>query len=1541
MHAWINVEAIPRVEAKYTPRLPFAAFSDDSLFLIVRSTSKSIDFAKRLKKLEMSLEKALNGAKTAPGINILDFYEEHYEDILPVMDKIRHDKRREVHIRLDFEENSKKSQRMREDSQNSSAKTLSARYRKPSERPRMRDHLRNNDGNVFGRLGHQRESAFKRLSDAYSPSATKSGPDREYSRDDSYSRGLPYKRNSSTSRDRPQSSGHSHGVEESYGDPEDHVKIFQAATHVERWAKPTWCHMFNSTLIGSAKVWFDELPPESIDGYTDLKAAFLAYFMQQKKYVKDPVEIHNIKQKDGEPIEEFIERFKIETGQTAFASKKKVHTPWKSQDQSKRQNSERRPDFKNQPKDGRGSNKFTLLTRMPKEIFTAESGKFKPPPPMVTPVKKRSNSKFCEFYNDKGHSTDECVQLRKQIEELLRAGKLSHFIKEIRMTQSFAHVKEITFPPLDSNKGTGGPLVIEAEISGHAVHQIYVDGGSSMERNGINKSTNRTVHTLEKKLRYIRMAAVRQDRSIAIDFRAPTQHPRRIFTRHTEETWAGLRARQSDPSRSTETGRGRDSMRNILPQLVIQPGHGDYEMWKLRKEQYFQVQDYALWDVIENGNSFNPIPRTTTNADGTSTSTISGPVTIEEKAQKKNDVKARSMLLMALPSEHLLTLNQYKDAKTLFKAIQVRFSGNDATKKTPNTLLKQIYENFNVPSTKSLDSIFNRLQKIVSQNKADLDTMSIDDLYNNFKIIEQEVKRTVTSSSSLGSLNMAILSSPSSTNEVDTANIQVSTVSTPVSTVIAHDNTANLSDATVYAFLANQPNGSQLVYEDLEQIHEDDLEEMDLKWQLALLSIRARMYFQRTGKKSTINESDNASYMADDEVPTNMALVAFSDSEAINDESNLWHKRLGHIIFKTMNKLVKGNLVRGLPLKIFENDHTCVACQKGKQHKASCKSKLVNSVSQPLQILHMNLFGPTFIKSIMGKIYCLVVIDDYNRFSWVFFLAKKDETSGILKNFITGIENQLNHKVKIIRCDNGTEFKNYEMNQFCGIKGIKREFSNAMTPQQNRVAERNNRTLIEAGRTMLADSLLPIPFWDDAVNTGCYVQNRVLVTKPHNKTPYELLIGRTPIISFMRPFGCLVTILNTLDHLGKFDGKADEGFLVGYSINSKAFRVYNSRTRKINSDAGQAGKEKVPDQEYILLPLMNTCSDVPLSHKEVDSSLKDNADKNSTGEPTCVEGGKTDDLGSLDQQMKSTDDSENTNSINSFDTASLTVNSASNKDGTFQRIIGERDFSTPITVNVASSSFSPPAALDDFSKMPNLEDTGIFDDAYNDRDKGAEADYNDFEAVISVNPIPSTRIHNDHSKEQIIGQGHKQEEGIDYDEVFAHVARIKAIRLFLAYASFMDFTVYQMDVKSAFLYCTIEDEVYVSQPPGFMDPEFPYRVYKVEKDLYGLHHTPRAFLVPSANEITWDCQGGNPFGRIGINEADFDPEEEIRLVERLFDSLMEEIDIFLAPDDSIPLGIENDDYDTEEDIFFLEELLSNDSPSLPENESFHFDIPLG
>nr|GEX01356.1 hypothetical protein [Tanacetum cinerariifolium] len=547
---------------------------------------------------------------------------------------------------------------------------------------------------------------------------------------------------------------------------------------------------------------------------------------------------------------------------------------------------------------------------------------------------------------------------------------------------------------------------------------------------------------------------------------------------------------------------------------------------------------------------------------------------------------------------------------------------------------------------------------------------------------------------------MAFVSSPSSTNEVNTAygvstaNTQVTLASTQVGTASTQVSTANLSDATLYAFLASQPNGSQLAHEDLVQIHEDELEEIDLKWQLAFLSMRTIRNKNQDSPRRTVNVEDTSSWsqipdnsrkgvgfvsynavpplqtglflplkldlsnsgleefqqpkfegygpknsksanedismkvkespdallvkelVLDDKLekktvfPTNTKkefvrpklqekpvrkpvkhmtwnmsyLLDFKEFNegyvtfegganggiitgkrtlktskldfedvyfvkelklnllsATLDESMLWHRRLGHINFKIVNKLIQDNLVRGLPSKRFENDQTCVACLKGKQHKASCKSKIQNFVTQLLFMLHMDLFGPTFVSSLMNKKYCLVVIDDYSRFTWVFFLATKDETSGILKKFITEIENLVDKKVKVIRCDNRTKFKNIVMNDVCAMKGIRREFSVARTPQQKNVAERRNRTLIEAARTMLADSKLPTSFWAKAVNTACYVQNRVLVVKPHNKTLYELFRG-------------------------KFDGKLDEGFFVRHSLNSKAFRVYNIRTRKVEEN---------------------------------------------------------------------------------------------------------------------------------------------------------------------------------------------------------------------------------------------------------------------------------------------------------------------------------------------------------------------------------------
>ncbi|GJX30117.1 reverse transcriptase domain-containing protein [Tanacetum coccineum] len=473
----------------------------------------------------------LKEADATPRVNIQDFCEEHYEDILPViMDKIRRDKRKEVHARLDFEERIFPTVEaalaggtlLTEIVLGAETAPVASKSHMITPAPPMRqgpnmDIAAMETTPVMrkrGRKVNPHYLAYQRAAPAMGDTGSRGQKDTSLWRRMTWRCPGYVKRGPGVSRKNFPSGGTGGTLGNAY-----------LVSYVQFY------------LNRSRIVWFDELPYESIDGYKDLKAAFLAYFMKQKKYVKDPVEIHNIKQRDGETIEEFMERFKVETGHmkgapecmrifgfmhgvnnpeltkclnehvsktmeemmittTAFirgeaaaAGKKKGHTSWRTQDQSKRHGSER---------------------RTPKEILATEAGKFKPPPPMVTPVEKRSSNKFCDFHNDKGHSTDECMQLKKQIEELVRAGKLSHLIKEIKqgrdqpkvgnkevptkdksmaiymiqpwhrmtrqkVTQSFEYVSEITFPSLTTSSGTEGPLVIEVEIGRHMIHRMYVD----------------------------------------------------------------------------------------------------------------------------------------------------------------------------------------------------------------------------------------------------------------------------------------------------------------------------------------------------------------------------------------------------------------------------------------------------------------------------------------------------------------------------------------------------------------------------------------------------------------------------------------------------------------------------------------------------------------------------------------------------------------------------------------------------------------------------------------------------------------------------------------------------------------------------------------------------------------------------------------------------------------------------------------------------------------------------------------------------------
>ncbi|GJY24904.1 putative ribonuclease H-like domain-containing protein [Tanacetum coccineum] len=1079
----------------------------------------------------------------------------------------------------------------------------------------------------------------------------------------------------------------------------------------------------------------------------------------------------------------------------------------------------------------------------------------------------------------------------------------------------------------------------------------------------------------------------------------------------------------------------QDSTHMVAASKVPMLKPDEYELWRMRIELYIQMIDYSLWEVIKNSNA----PPITKVVEGVET-TIA-PTTAEEKAQMR------------------------------LEAVEKRFGGNAATKKTQRNLLKQQYENFTSSSSEVLDQTFDRIQKLISQleihgesisqedvnkkflrslspkwnthtimwrNKPEIDTLSMYDLYNNQKTYEPEVKGT--SSSSTNTQNVAFVFANSSTNRAVNTSHGVTTASTQA-TAINSTTIDNLSDAVIYAFFASQPNSPQLDNEDLQQIHPNDLEEMDLRWQMAMLTMRARRFLKNTGRNFSVNGTETIGFDNSkntrrfvpveittfdalvscdgsgynwsgqaEEGPTNFALMAYSSTSSnseVSTDSNcsssclenvkilkeqseqllkeLRTSKLNAISYKTGLESVQARLLvykknefvyeedikvlkgknhlrevaitelrrkkfmplkpdlsfsgfeeftskpivikpaaenseakaseakpkairknNGAPIiedwvsdneeddvpqamiekKTFKPSFAKIEFVKPKQQEKTarktvnhvdCRKKdspcakknivprailtksglvLVNTdrqvnaahtkttvnAARPMSYLskiahstvkrpihknttfknsnfnqrvntvkdkNVNIVGPKavvnaakpkavvnvarpkavvnvvkgnnvnaikasacwiqvsdglghqkkliFLSNMQGNpqidIQDQRVIDsgcsrhmtgnmsyltDYEEIDggyvafggnpkggltclfakatsdesklWhrrlgyinfktmnklikgnlVFFLATKDETSGILKSFIARVENLIDQRVKVIRCDNGTELKNMEMNQFCERK---------------------------------ADSKLPTTLWAEAVNTSCYGQNRVLVTKPHNKTPYELFLGRKATLGFMRPFGCPDTILNTIDHLGKFNGKVDEGFFVGYSINIKAFRVFNNINRIV--------EENLHVQFIVAGNQSNANGNV--GTKACDDAGKARMDSPDAGfKPSSDDGKKVD------------EDSRNSKGIDQEKEDN--VNSTNN-------------------INAANTN----------------KVTGIYDD----EDVGAEANMNNLDAFMPVSPIPTTRVHKDHP----------------------------------------------MDVKSAFLYGKIEEEVYVCQPPRFEDPDFPNR-RKIDKNLF-------------------------------------------------------------------------------------------------------------
>ncbi|GJT74320.1 retrovirus-related pol polyprotein from transposon TNT 1-94 [Tanacetum coccineum] len=517
-------------------------------------------------------------------------------------------------------------------------------------------------------------------------------------------------------------------------------------------------------------------------------------------------------------------------------------------------------------------------------------------------------------------------------------------------------------------------------------------------------------------------------------------------------------------------------------------------------------------------------------------------------------------------------------------------------------------------------------------------------------------------------------------------------------------------------------------------------------------------------------------------------------SKASKTKSWLWHRCLNHLNFGTINNLVRKDLVRGLPRLKFEKDHLCSACQLGKSKKHTNSPKTENTNLEVLNTLHMDLCGPMRVQTINGKKYILVIVDDYSRFTWVKFLRSKDETLEVVIKFLKQIQVSLNKTVRFICTD--TEFVNHDLTQYYESVSIFHKKSVPRTPQQNGIVERRNRTLIEAARTMLIFSKAPMFLWAEAVATACYTQNRSLIHTHQLKTPYELVHNKKPDLMFFQIFGALCYLTNDSKDIGKLQSTTNIGIFVGYAPCRKGYRIYNKRTRRImetiHVQFNELSKPMAPVQ------LSTGPAPTFLMPEQISSGLVPNP---VPAAPYVPQTNKY--LEILFQSMF---------------------------DEYLEPPHVERPISpapaVPVLVNSAGAA-AEPTFIEDNPFV--LADNDPFVNVFAPEPSSKASSSGDVRSAASTY-VTQTHYHL-----------RKWNEGIDFEESFAPVARIEAIRIFIANAASKNMIVYQMDVKTTFLNDELKEEVYVSQQEGFVDPDHPTHVYHLMKTLYGLKQAPWAW----------------------------------------------------------------------------------------------------
>nr|GEW84069.1 hypothetical protein [Tanacetum cinerariifolium] len=607
----------------------------------------------------------------------------------------------------------------------------------------------------------------------------------------------------------------------------------------------------------------------------------------------------------------------------------------------------------------------------------------------------------------------------------------------------------------------------------------------------------------------------------------------------------------------------------------------------------------------------------------------------------------------------------------------------------------------------------------------------------------------------------------------------------------------------------------------------------------------------------------------------------------------LWHRRLSHLNFDTINLLPKNEIVVGLPKLKFVTYHLCSSSELGKAKRKSFHTKTTPSSKRRLQLLHMDLCGPMWVASINGKRYVLVIVDDYSKYTWTHFLRSKDETPKVLIEFLRLVQKGLHAQVFIYQT------------------------LVARAPEQNSIVERRNRTLVEAARTMLSAAEVPLFFWDEAIATACFIQNCSLVIPRHEKTPYHIINDQKLSVKLFLIFGSLCYIVRDGENLDKIKEKGDACIFVGYSTQSRAYRVFNKRTRVIvetihvNFDelpqiaSNHVSSDPVP--KYRTVPMSNeldlllssmfdellngssqvvsksfaiTTADALNQRQQQNTTPLNNQ---TTHDPTCQVPTQAPTVTSNEnihqaEIIEEYAQVENDEFINIFytlvqdrrETSSRHVESLImhtfyqhhpsehrwTKDHPLEQVTRNPSQSVRTRRQLELDGEMGMFALTVSRTKPKNIKEAMADSAWIESMQEELYQFDRLDVwelvdrplcknVINMKWIWKNKRDEDNTvirnKSRLVAKGYAQKEGIDFEESFAPVARLEAVMLFITYAAHKSFTLYQMDVKTAFLYGPLKEEVCVNQPDGFVDPYNPDKVYRLKKTLYGLKQVPRAW----------------------------------------------------------------------------------------------------